>query len=194
MLPTLLGLSLLSSIFYYYLLRSFAWAKYVGGVIITVWLMYLAFLTPDYLVYYSPYGGGTSKGIYVIEPKWVIGSQDLKAYLRNDIAQNQRTPFTEDFPFRKLKRKNEFMDRMLVVGLPEKYFTQLYPFVIESGAWPVVATLTDDARKADYFIFPVWEDTWQKINRFDLEYVDSIYMSGVFKDTKVFNVYRNLGE
>lgn len=194
MLPSLIGLGLISSVFYYYLIRNFYRVKLILVAFMLTWGLYLSFLHPDYLSYYSPYGGGLTQGMFIIEPKWVIGAHEIKDFVSSEMNSTNQLPFTKAARFNKIKRNKTLMDNKLVVALPEKYYTQTYPFINQTGAWAVIASLRDDAQYADYFIYPVWEDTSGKVNRHKLEYYDSIYINGVFRDSKAFNVYKRVGE
>jgi hypothetical protein len=190
MLPTLMSLSLVGSVFYYYIIRYYKRVSLSLVALLLLWGIYLGFLHPDYLSYYSPYGGGLSRGIYIIEPKWLIGGKDIQSYLLNDIKKYNRTPFVEEAAFRKIKRRTKLMENKLVVALPEKYYAQAYPFVNETGAWAVVESLSDDAKFADYFIYPVWEDTSSGVTKHQLEYFESIKIRGV----PAYSVYKRVGD
>ena len=131
-----------------------------------------------------------SKGIYIIEPKWLIGASDIQNYLREDMEKTGKNAFVPEAPFRKIKRRSKLMQNKLVVALPEKYYTQAYPFVNETGAWAVVETLSDDAKYAKYFIYPVWEDTSGEVTKHELKYIDSISTRGV----EVYRVYERVGD
>ncbi len=190
MLPSLIGLSLISSVFYYYLLRLINWSRYILGGLVAGWLMFMVYIHPDYLSYYSPFGGGLSKGIYILEPKWLIGTRNIQDFLRTDMEKNGKTAFVKAADFRKIKRRQELMNNKLVVALPEKYFTQAYPFVDEVGAWAVVDQLADDAKYANYFIYPAWEDGSDKVTKHKLKYHDAIYIRGV----PAYKIYERVGD
>ena len=75
-----------------------------------------------------------------------------------------------------------------IVAFPEKYYTQIYPFMQEIEITPVIEARTPDALRADYFVYPVWEDTSFMEDRVSISLVDSIYLRGV----EVYRVYAPL--
>jgi hypothetical protein len=61
------------------------------------------------------------------------------------------------------------------VAFPEKYFTQLWPFVSQKS---VIMDRKSEAKNAKYFVFPVWEDQ-SSTSAFKLNYVGTIDFRGV---------------
>lgn len=139
-------------------------------------------LTPDYFSYYNPLLGGLQKGIYALEPKWVIGQHQVADYLVNLMHQQNLEPFQQG---QSLNNQKD-LSHKLIVAFPEKYYTQIWPFIRQTGAWATIEDLTGDAKRSNYFVYPVWDDYSAKEARFKLVYQDSIYLRGV----KLYNVYQ----
>lgn len=139
-------------------------------------------LTPDYFSYYNPIFGGLARGVYLLEPKWIIGHHEVVKYLTKLMKEQGFEPF---YKGQSLNNQKD-LSRKLVVAFPEKYYTQIWPFVKRAGAWATIEDLRDDAQKSKYFIYPVWNDYSNLETRFKLEYFDSIY----FKNVKLYNVYK----
>ncbi|MBI2621003.1 glycosyltransferase family 39 protein [candidate division WWE3 bacterium] len=179
LLPSILGFSLISAFFYEWIVdksdnvKRFLIGLAVGGVMV----MTAAVIHPDYLSFYNPLAGGLGAGIYVIEPKWMIGQRAISAYFKRLDAKR----FVPGESLAKLEEDND----KLVVAFPEKYYTQIWPFIREIGGWAVIEDLTPEAKKTKFFVYPVWEDRAAADSRFELVYVDSIKLRGV----PIFNVY-----
>jgi len=187
-LPSLMSIVLLGGFIYTWLIFVVipkAWRYGVAGAFVLVLAFQSLSLTPDYFSYYNPALGGLSKGIYVLEPKWIIGQHEIAKYLANLIKTNNLEPFTQGQSFDNQKD----LSRKLTVAFPEKYYTQIHPFVRKVGGWATIEDLTPNAKKTKYFIYPVWDDYSSKETRFELTYIDSIYLRGV----KLYNVYQRGG-
>ncbi len=130
-------------------------------VLLAIRSIILVSLHPNYLFYYSPLLGGARKAIFLVEPKWAIAGREVGKYF------------------------NDKNDLNLVIAFPEKHFTQLWPFVL---AHSVIADIRKDALKADYFVYPSWDDTSSFEQRVKLSYEDSIRFKGVV----LYNVYRRV--
>ena len=85
------------------------------------------------------------------------------------------------------KSHGKKLNNVLTVGFKEKYYTQIWPFFREFGAWAVVKELTPFADKTKYFVYPVWFDEGVTENRFKLKYIDTISLRGA----PLYNVYTN---
>ncbi len=161
-------------------------AKSASLVVLTVFMGVIAYqslpLTPDYFSYYSPLAGGPSKGIYALEPKCIIGQHQIASYFVNLMHQEKLEPFYQG---QSLDNQKD-LSRKLTVAFPEKYYTQIWPFVRRLGGWATIEDLTGDAKRTKYFVYPVWDDYSNKETRFTLTYKDSIYLRGV----KLYNVYQ----
>lgn len=140
-------------------------------------------LTPDYFSYYSPLLGGLSKGIYALEPKWIIGQHEVAKYFSDVMKKENLDTFSQGQSFDNQKD----LSAKLTVAFPEKYYTQIWPFIRRIGGWATIEDLRDNAKKSRYFVYPVWDDYSYREKRFKLEYKDSIYLKGV----KLYNVYQN---
>ncbi|MFA5775982.1 MAG: glycosyltransferase family 39 protein [Patescibacteria group bacterium] len=139
-------------------------------------------LTPDYFSYYNPMFGGLSKGIYTLEPKWIIGQHQIAHYFVDLMKTNKLGPFTQGQSFDNQKE----LSHKLTVAFPEKYYTQIWPFIRKIGGWATIEDLTPNARRTTYFVYPVWDDYSNQEKRFKLIYLDSIYLRSV----KLYNVYQ----
>ena len=193
-LPTIMGFTLVSSFFYSWLCSRFgAVLKNNRAKVITCLLFMLpaiftiVFVHPDYFSFYSPYTGGLKKGIFILEPKWIIGQKEIKQYfvkLKNDKGYED---FGEGESLEELVvRRGD--DKNLVVAFPEKYYTQVWPFMRQIGAWAVILELGPHANVSDYVVFPVWDDQSEMENRFILERTGTIKLRGV----DLYNVYERI--
>ena len=190
-LPNFLTLSLISASFYYYLYSLKTKVFYYVVVPISfVWVMFIAYIHPDYLSYYSPLTGGLRVGINVIEPKWMYGGLEVRDYFQDLKEKNNYTSFTQEAPFKELMTRSELLEDKLVVAFPEKYYNQTYPFLDQIGGRAVIDKLTGESKYAKYFVFPVWEDRHMYLDKHKVIYFDSIYVRGV----KSFIIYRRLSD
>jgi hypothetical protein len=73
----------------------------------------------------------------------------------------------------------------LVTAFPEKYYTQLHPFVRRIGGWATIVSIKPDAKNAEYIIFPVWFDLTD--HKDPWEFKEQVYLRGV----PIYNVYTN---
>jgi hypothetical protein len=190
-LPNFLTLSLISASFYYYLysLKEKAF-YYVVLPLVAVWLVFLGYIHPDYLSYYSPFTGGLRVGIHVIEPKWMYGGLEVRDYFKALKEKNKYTSFTQEAPFKELMTRSEQLEDKLVVAFPEKYYNQTYPFLDQIGGRAVIDKLTGESKYAKFFVFPVWEDRHVYLDKHKVQYFDTIYVRGV----KSFTIYKRLSD
>lgn len=202
-LPSILGFLLLAGLFYeiilgYFILflekvmpslknlGKYLWAGVFIGFLMPGFLtMYL--VHPDYFSYFNPLFGGLKTGIYVIEPKWLIGESEIISYLTLLKERNSLKDFGPGENIDNLINTPEISNR-LVVGFQEKYYTQIWPFVKEMGGWAVIQELRPYAVKTGYFVYPVWDDTSGQENRFKLQFIDSIKIRGV----ESYRVYKRI--
>lgn len=190
-LPNFLTLSLISASFYYYLYSLKTKVFYSVVVPISfVWVMFIAYIHPDYLSYYSPLTGGLRVGINVIEPKWMYGGLEVRDYFQELKEKNNYTSFTQEDSFKEIMTQSDLLADKLVVAFPEKYYNQMYPFLDQIGGRAVIDKLTGESKYAKYFVFPVWEDRHQYLDKHKVIYFDSIYVRGV----KSFIIYRRLSD
>ncbi len=192
LLPAIVASLLVSSVFVTWVFNSLVTRFKPMYLLVFIFLFPLLqthVLHPDYFSYYSPFIGGLKYGINVIEPKWLIGKDPIVAYF-SSLKQNQGLEnFKKGEAFDTLFA-NEDLGTRLVIGFPEKYYTQIHPFIREIGAWAIIKDLTPHAKVANYFVYPVWEDDSALEDRFNIEFVDSIYLRGV----PVYNVYMRVVE
>lgn len=146
-------------------------------------LFFVFYLKFDFFSYYNPLAGGIANGIRWIEPKWVFGQQDISNYFANEIKKNNLDYFEPGQNISKISNSNN----KLVVALPEKYYTQLYPYFKLIGGWAVINEINPEAKKASYFVFPVWEDTSSEfVERYNLYYYEDIKI----RDVAIFKVFK----
>ncbi|MBD3366156.1 hypothetical protein GF360_02305 [candidate division WWE3 bacterium] len=166
-LPAILALTLTASFFYAFLFSRLGKKK--GLAILSVVMLFgigtLGYLRQDYFSYFNPLFGGLRTGVKVLEPKWIIGQHKIVEY------------FGKKAPTDSLIK---------IVAFPEKYYTQIWPFMEEAGHNPVIKDLTPHAKNAHYFLYPVWQDESSQETRFDIEFADTIKLRGV----PVWNVYK----
>ncbi len=193
LLPTILSLLLVVSFFYTWLLSTVSAKLSVTHkrfknktkaflVVLIVFFVPAAvntiFLHPDYFSYYNPLLGGLYTGMRVIEPKWLIGQRETIDYLTTVKQQNNYVDFPAEASVDEYLYTDE-INNMLVVGFPEKYYTQIWPFVKRIGGRAVIKEIRGFAEVANYFVYPVWEDDSELEDRFELEYVGDIKIRGV---------------
>jgi hypothetical protein len=185
--PSIVSLSVISAFFYLWF-----WEKIKINSIVKFFIMTLAVLTqivylhPDYLSYYNPLLGGLKKGVAVLEPKWLIGEREIVDYFRNVQATGGYEKSFDSSIEGLIKTKK--INNVMVVAFQEKYYTQIWPFFREIGAWAVIEDLSVQSQHAQYFVYPVWEDTGKQETGFSLEYETGIYVRG----TEVYRVYRKV--
>ena len=147
-------------------------------------LFYILYLNFDYFSYYNPKIGGLNKNAFVVEPKWIFGQKELTIFFKNEIQKNNLELFPKNEA--DVNRVREDNNR-LIVAMPEKYYTQLNAYLRYLDSFAVINELKSDAKRASYFIFPVWEDTSGEFkDRYSLEYYDTIKVRG----EEVFLVYK----
>ena len=161
--------------------KSVSLILFVGLPLITAF-----YLHSDYLSYHSVLGGGLRKGVEVVEPKWLIGKNEIVNYFALKSSQSS-SKIEEDISIEELiESKN--IEGSLVVGFPEKYYTQIWPFMRRSSIVSVIKDLTPQAKYADYFVYPVWADDSGMETRFELMYIDAIQLRGV----PIYKVYKRV--
>ena len=185
-LPSLVALSLVGALFFEWLLNLLMDLKVSFGLL-GITLLIPAFITlgvlhPDYFSYYSPLTGGLRNGIWMLEPKWVIGHFELLKYLENKKYELGLQDFG---PGEDIYDTSDVLENRLVVAFPEKYYTQLHPFVRRIGAWATISSIDFDSRKAQFFIYPVWFDESEPED--PLQFVEQVSLRGV----PIFNIYAN---
>lgn len=188
LLPSIVFSTLLAASFYMWVFSRLNLAFYKKYLFLLFILIICTIrVHPDYFSYYNPLFGGLKTGIKVIEPKWLIGKNQIVAYFKSLLESGAYSSFAEGEAFDTLFANGDLENR-LVIGFPEKYYTQIYPFIQEIGAWATIKDLTPHAKETIFFVYPVWEDDSAKEDRFKIEYVDSIYLRGV----AIYNVYRRI--
>ncbi|HLD50850.1 hypothetical protein A3K34_03090 [candidate division WWE3 bacterium RIFOXYC1_FULL_40_10] len=187
-LPNLMVITLISSFFYNWLLAHVQIKPNVKTACLVIFgLCVILFYLPDYLSHYNPLFGGLKTGIYVIEPKWMIGIQEVKSYFKREMKRNNIEAAPKDFSLEKLIGTGQ-VKNTLVVAFPEKYYTQVQYFIRDIGGWATIYNISAQSRYATYFVFPIWDDSGPREDRFKLEFVDTIKVRGV----DVYKVYKKV--
>jgi len=182
--PVLSGLVLSASGFYYYL-YSASKNKLLLLFIVVLQLAQVLILHPNYLAYYNPLTGGFKNGMFVIEPKWTFGQREIENFFVNEVKKEGFEAHKQGETLDSLLNAPEIKNK-LVVALPEKYYTQLWPFIHRSGAWASILDISAHSMNSNYVMYPVWDDQSKSEDRFEMEYKDSIYLGGV----AIYNVYQ----
>lgn len=182
LLPSIISLSFITGFFYKYLYEKY-YSKFKPAFlgILLLWVGYLVWIHPDYFSYHSPYVGGLKVGVKVLEPKWIIGHHALVDRLGELKGENS----FQNFQSGESLYDSKELENRLVVAFPEKYYTQIWPFVRQIGGWAVIEDLTGESKFAQYFVYPVWDDYSSEEKRYRLDYKESVKLRGV----SVFNIY-----
>ncbi|MFZ2664533.1 MAG: glycosyltransferase family 39 protein [Patescibacteria group bacterium] len=187
-LPELVVMSLVSSMFFIWMFEKLNFKKIQIVIFMIPAILTALYLHPEYMSYYNPMFGGIKTGVKVLEPKWLIGTSNVVKYFK-DVSKrdNLKPSYNTSFEELVYVHHGSNLDPLLTVAFREKYYTQIWPFFREFGAWPVIESLTPFAERTKYFVYPVWDDTASVENRFRLRYVDTIKL----RDAPLYNVYFN---
>jgi hypothetical protein len=187
-LPAFTVLSLASAIFWVWLSKKIELSRVLFFALFFLYMLVTDIaLLPDYLSYFNPLFGGLGTGIKILEPKWLIGQREIVQHFKsvqkvNGYEYSDNNESFEEIIYR-APRKN-----VLSVGFQEKYYTQIWPFFREIGAWAVIQDLTPFAMQTEYFVYPVWDDRSAQENRFNLKYLADIKLRGV----TLYKVYEKI--
>jgi hypothetical protein len=185
-LPALIGLLPVGALFFHYVFEKVTLAPikkiFLGLSLSAITILYLH---PDYLSYYNPLTGGLRTGIFMVEPKWLIGQKQIVRYFE-EVIRREQIPGVSECTSLECVITADKTASALTVAFPEKYYTQVHPFFTRMGAWAVIKDLTPFAKHTKYFVYPVWSDDSYKEDRFKISYMDSIKIRGV----TVYNVYK----
>lgn len=190
LLPSIISLLLVSAVFFEWLAQKVAKDKkfYISSILIMLpAIIFTLYLHPDYFSYYNPFLGGLKTGINSIEPKWLIGQKEITAYFENVKSNEGLDDFKEGESLDEFLDSDQIKNR-LTIGFPEKYYTQIWPFINKIGARATIKDITAQAVNTKYFVYPVWDDDSRNENRFKIEYIGGISLRG----TEVYRVYRKL--
>ena len=160
--------------------------KIVLKLLLIPGILVIVFLQNDLFSYYNPTFGGLKTAITILEPKWIIGHHEIVNHFYKKIQNNEFLPYAEGENISKFSLAGSNEGR-LTIAFPEKYYSQIWPFVRKRGMWPVINTLYPEARIAQFFVFPVWEDNSANMERYNLEFYEQITLFRV----PIYNVYRN---
>lgn len=189
LLPTIISLWFVAAAAYVKFLEKVE-PFIVSFVILLLLPIYtLIALHPDYLGYYSPITGGTRTGIFIIEPKWMIGQRAIAEYIIELKEEKGLIDFGETESTDEYVDKVEVNDRLLV-SFPVKYYSQMWPFVNATGARATVTDIPGHVRNTRYFIYPVWDDTSSTESDITLIKIAEIKSKGV----TLYNVYEKVTE
>lgn len=192
-LPALVALSFISSMFYVWLFDRMnfkkVWHKALCMVLFFIPAVYTNVIVhPDYFSYFNPIFGGLKTGVKVIEPKWIIGQKEITDYFAKLSKDTGMEPsWNASFEEIVYKSHGKNLEKAMTVGFKEKYYSQVWPFFRERGSWAVIESLTPFANKTKYFVYPIWDDTSSLEKRFGLRYFDTIKLRGV----PLYNVYKS---
>lgn len=160
------------------------WSKKLAVSLVILNLVTAFYLNYDFFSYYNPISGGITSGIYWVEPKWIFGQVEISKFFEDEMSKNNLLVFNQGENISKISENHN----KLVVALPEKYYTQLFPYFKLIGAWAVINEIKPEAKKSGYFIFPVWDDASSEFSTsYDLKFYDQVKVRGV----PIFNVYKN---
>lgn len=190
-IPAILSLSLITSFFFEYLINHLIKIRFIKKYFFIIFIIpafyYYFYLYPNYFSYYSPLVGGLRLGIFIIEPKWMIGQKEVVNFFNNLDDAKRYEKFLPDESLDSLLYKS-VIDKKLTIGFPEKYYTQIWPFITKMGGRATITDLTPQAIKTKYFVYPVYDDNSSEENRFKLESMGSIWLHNV----KIYNVYKKV--
>jgi hypothetical protein len=147
----------------------------------------LVILHPYYLSYYSPLTGGLKKGIYIIEPKWMIGQGEVVKYFEEVLESGELEKYQADQSLDSQLNKSSIKNK-LTIGFQEKYYTQIWPFIEEIGGRATIKDITIHAQNSNYFVYPVYDDDSHLEDRIDLELVETLQLRGV----NLYHVYKKV--
>ncbi len=187
-IPIITALSLISSFFYLWFLEKVKINKALKYLVIILPVLFtVLYLHPDYFSYYNPLLGGLSKGIYVIEPKWLIGASEIQSYFKN-MQKTQRYNLAPNDKSLEYLISSDKATNILIVAFPEKYYTQVWPYFREIQAWAVIDDIIPQSSNAQYFVYPVWDDASAKKTEFKFMLVGTIKVRG----TEAYRVYERI--
>lgn len=187
-LPELVVMSLVSSMFFVWLFEKLKFGKVKIVLFIIPAILTALYLHPEYMSYYNPMFGGIKIGVKVLEPKWLIGTSNLVDYFKIKLEKDGLKPsYNTSFEELVYVRRGRDLVPLLTVAFREKYFTQIYPFFREFGAWPVIESLAPFAERTKFFVYPVWDDTAATDTKYGLKYIDTVSLRGA----PLYNIYWN---
>ena len=139
-------------------------------------MLIIFYIRYDFFSYFNPLIGDNRFAPLWIESKWTYGQKELVDFFRNEILINNFELFSSDnLDVGRISKKHKKM----IVALPEKYYTQLYPYFRLLSSQAVINDLSAHAQKANYFIFPAWEHYPQEYkDRYALEFLTTIKVRG----------------
>jgi hypothetical protein len=187
-LPAILSVTLMAVPCYIWLCDRLKQYKYLlKGFLVSVIVLTNSYLHPDYFTYFTPLIGGLTNGIKIVEPKWLIGEREILSEVKKLMVNGNYVTLGYGSSLEKIIQTEEDTD-VMIVGFQEKYYTQIWPFLREAGAWAVINDMTAQAKFAKYVIYPVWDDASAEETRFRLKEVSDIKIRGV----TTYHVYQKL--
>ena len=191
-MPSILVLTMVASFMFEHYLNVFS-SKFKYGKQVFVGIMLflivgtLSYIHPYYFSYYSPLMGGLRNGIYDIEPKWMIGQNQITSYFEKELQKGELETYAPDQSLDSQLNSSE-IENKLTIGFQEKYYTQVWPFIAEIGGRATIKDITIHAQNSNYFVYPVYDDDSYLEDRLQIEYADTIKLRGV----DLYNVYRKV--
>ena len=169
LLPVMFGMVIMSSYFLISILRNKLKLLLLGTMFLIVYRLLIFYgYHPNYLAYYSPLVGGLERGMYVVEPQWLMGYDEVAEYFNKKVKNND--------------------DESVKVAIAD--YDYLKPF----AKFKVLNIKHEVERdNADYFVLPVYR---KKNNQFyydnyELEKQDEyISVAGV----RIYKIYKLEGK
>lgn len=169
-LPSMLLISLWCLSYIYDRYRKLIYSFLILNLLVIFYIRY------DFFSYFNPAVGDNRFAPFWIESKWTYGQVELLEFFRKEIAVNNYESFSlDELDIGRLDRRH----RKLVVAFPEKYYTQLHPYLRLLGSQAVIMDLSAHAQKANYFVFPAWEHRPDYyMDRYNLSILSTIRVRG----------------
>lgn len=165
-LPVVIPLALVGTVFASRILSKKVLFGLLGILIISRVLLFIG-IHPNYLAYYSPLIGGVQGGRYIIEPKWLVGYDEVAKYFN---------------------KEQESREEPIKVAIAD--FDYLRPF----ANFEVLNIKNEQERdEAEYFVLPVYREERNEFykDNYELEKIsDVIKIAGV----EYYEIYLNEGK
>jgi len=191
-LPSLAALVLVAAFFFeqalLFMQQKLKYGKELFVIILAAPIITtLVILHPYYLSYYSPFTGGLDKGIYALEPKWMIGQQEIVDFFEQELQKGEVEKYLPEESLDSQLNKPSIKNK-LTVGFQEKYYTQIWPFIEAIGGRATIKDIAIHAQNSNYFVYPVYDDDSYLENRVKLQYVTTVKLRGV----DMYHIYKKV--
>lgn len=169
-LPTMLLVSVWSLSYLYDRYKKLVYSFFIINLLVIFYLRY------DFFSYFNPLIGDNRFAPFWIESKWAYGQKELVEFFRNEITTNKYETFSlDELDVGRIDRRHQ----KLIVAIPEKYYTQLHPYLRLLESQAVINDLSAHAQKANYFIFPAWDHRPEYyMDRYFLKFLTTIKVRG----------------